>query len=63
MQDLMQDDPERVLRSVLRYIGAEYGGSLAHHLVALALKNLLRERYIPEYARRLQQITQSPPLH
>lgn len=44
MQDSMQE-PERILRSILRYIGAEYGGSLAHHLVALALKSLLRERY------------------
>ncbi len=61
MQDSMQE-PERILRSILRYIGAEYGGSLAHHLVALALKSLLRERYIIEYARRLQRITLPPPL-
>jgi hypothetical protein len=38
------------LRSVLRYIGAHYGGTLAHHLVSIALREaehaLSWERYI-----------------
>lgn len=35
--------PEYFLRSALRYLGSHYGGTLAHHLISVALKILLKE--------------------
>jgi len=49
-----REQAARLLQDVLRYVGAYYGGTLAHHIVSLALKEIRGESNLS--GRELQKL-------
>ncbi len=40
----MERSAEHILHSALRYVGAHYGATWAHHILSLALEQVIYER-------------------